>query len=54
MRVVTTEERIDEIKLHLLILKTEIQGYLDGEWSPEYYMTIGYNKFYTGRKRYPT
>lgn len=48
----TGQETIEELKLGLLMLKGELQTYLDGVWVPEYYLTIGYNRVYTGRKKY--
>lgn len=48
----TTQEEIEYLKIYLLLLREEVRGYLDGEWVPEYYMTIGYNKVFTGRKIY--
>ena len=35
-----------------MLLREELRGYLEGEWKPVYYFTIGYNKVYTGNKIY--
>lgn len=48
----TTAEKIERMKLELLLLRWELESYLRGEWRPEYYWTIGYNKVFTGRKIY--
>lgn len=48
----TTTEQIQYMKLELMLLKVDIASYLNGDWYYEYYMTIGYNKVYTGRKIY--
>jgi hypothetical protein len=48
----TTDQTVDRLKLELILLKSELQGYIDGIWIPEYYLTIGYNRVYTGRKKY--
>lgn len=50
--MLTTEEQIQKLKLQLIILKSEIDLYLKGEWVPEYHLTIAYNRVYTGRKVY--
>ena len=50
--MLTTKEKIERMKLELWVLESELAGYLRGEWRHEYYMTIGYNKVYTGRKIY--
>lgn len=46
----TTKDKIEYIKLDLMLLKSELESYLRGEWRYEYYMTVAYNKVYTGRK----
>ena len=48
----TSQDTIEELRVKLLILQCEIQSYLDGVWVPEYHLTIGYNRVYTGRKKY--
>jgi hypothetical protein len=48
----TTKDKIKYITLDLMLLKSELESYLRGEWRYEYYMTVGYNKVYTGRKIY--
>ena len=48
----TTQEKIERMKLELFLLRSELESYLRGDWRPEYYWTIGYNKIYTGRKIY--
>jgi hypothetical protein len=48
----TSAEQIQYMKLELILLQAELASYLDGDWVHEYYMTIGYNKVFTGRKLY--
>jgi hypothetical protein len=48
----TSEQQIESMKIDLLIMQAELASYLHGDWRYEYYMTIGYNKKYTGRKIY--
>jgi hypothetical protein len=48
----TSSEEIEWLKVEMLMLKAELDGYLLGHWTPEYHLTIGYNRVYTGRKRY--
>jgi len=48
----TSEQEIEHIKLQLLLLQLELDSYRHGDWRYEYYMTIGYNKVFTGRKIY--
>ena len=51
-KVLTTPEKVDRLKMQLKILEAELDEFLRGEWSHEYYMTIGYNKVFTGKKIY--
>lgn len=46
----TSDQEIEEMQLSLFLLKAELEGYIRGDWRPEYHMTIGYNKKFTGRK----
>jgi hypothetical protein len=48
----TTEEELQHMKLQLMLLQVELDSYARGDWRYEYYMTIGYNKKFTGRKIY--
>ena len=46
----TSDEEIEEMRLSLILLKAELDGFIQGDWHHEYHMTIGYNKKFTGRK----
>jgi len=46
----TSDQEIEEMRLSLILLKAELDGYIRGDWWHEYHMTIGYNKKFTGRK----
>lgn len=48
----TSQQKIDEMKLELLLMQSDLASYLNGDWRYEYFMTIGYNKVFTGRKIY--
>ena len=48
----TTDEELEQMKMQLLLLQLELDSYMRGDWRYEYYMTIGYNKVYTGKKIY--
>jgi hypothetical protein len=50
----TSAEQIEYMKLELILLQADLTGYLNGDWKYEYYMTIGYNKVFTGKKIYLT
>lgn len=50
----TTTQQIEQMKLELILLQADLAAYLNGDWRYEYYMTIGYNKVFTGRKIYLT
>lgn len=50
--MLTRQEQLDRMKLELALLGGELRGFLNGDWSPEFYFTIGYNKVFTGRKRW--
>jgi hypothetical protein len=52
MPYLSTDERLEQLKLELLLLQLELDSYKHGDWRYEYYMTIGYNKVFTGRKIY--
>lgn len=51
-RMKTTTQQIEQMKLELILLQADLEAYLNGDWRYEYYMTIGYNKVFTGRKVY--
>ena len=48
--ILTTKDKIEYAALNLILLKSELESYMRGEWRHEYYWTIGYRKIYTGRK----
>ena len=48
--ILTTKDKIEHATLNLILLKSELESYMRGEWRHEYYWTIGYNKIFTGRK----
>ena len=47
---VTTAETIVHLHRELELLRSDLELYMQGYWRHEYYMTIGYNKIYTGNR----